>query len=135
MAVKPSCILDESERILQHSHTEAGIRASISRSYYATYHAAKNLADNIRFPSLSDLAGRSHEKVRMYFQQVPHADKQIKLSMMKIGYTLQRLHSIRVQADYELAISLHQEDATSMLISSKECIDTIQTLEAVLKAA
>lgn len=57
------------------------------------------------------------------------------MSMMKIGYTLQRLHKCRVDADYNLKATVHKDDAISSLVTSKDCIAKILELDQVLKAA
>lgn len=81
-------------------------RNSMSRSYYAVYHAALTYADSVSVPPVSDFSGPTHRKLSLYFEGSMLADIDTRRNFRRLGYCLKQLHSGRVDADYELGIGI-----------------------------
>ena len=114
--------------------TEAGLRSSISRAYYGLYHASLEYADTISVPPVSDTSGPVHAKLGAYYQNHVHLDKQVRLNLRQIGWSLKGLHEIRCNADYRLDEVVTHIDAEAMYQRCASKIALVQQLMAA-KAA
>lgn len=128
MAITYQCILEEAERAASNSKSEAAQRTAICRSYYAFYHASLEYADKVAVPPVSDTDGPTHSKLRCYFMDSLHSDKATRMAYKRIGYTLKRIHSVRVRADYFLGDAITVEDAEATYSSCKSHIELVESL-------
>jgi hypothetical protein len=78
-------------------------RNSMSRSYYAVYHAALAYGDTVSVPPVSDFSGPTHRKLSKFFEDSMNADKQLRMRLRRLGYQLKQLHQGRCDADYDMA--------------------------------
>lgn len=114
--------------------TEAGLRSSVSRAYYGFYHLSLEYADSIHVPPLSDARGPVHATLGAYYQDNMHSDRQFRLNMRQIGWSLKKLHELRCKADYRLGETITHIDADSMFQQCASKIALVQQLMAA-KAA
>lgn len=128
MAITPACILQESRRTCFITAPEAALRSSVSRSYYAFYHASLSYADKVSIPPVSDTVGSTHQKLSVFYQNSFSPDKDHRLLLRKVGYLLKRLHTARVKADYYLDEQVSYADAESVLVSSEAGVDLISVI-------
>lgn len=81
-------------------------RSAASRAYYAAYHKALSVADACLPPN--PFAGGEHERLTERFKQHSIKGKQI-------AYVLIDLKKTHTTADYKLAASFQQADATDFI--------------------
>lgn len=108
--------------------TEAGFRSSVSRSYYGFYHVSLEYADSVSVPPVSDVSGPVHATLGAYYHTHMHPDKQSRLNMKQIGYSLKQLHELRCRADYRLAETVTHSDAEAMYHRCASKIALVQQL-------
>ena len=116
------------------SPSEMACRCSISRAYYGLYHAALAYADSISLPPVSDMGGRTHEKLRVFYQGSFHSNNSVRIKHRKIGYALKQLHDQRVMADYLLDLSVCRVMAESHLQRCADLVDEVIQLESTSAA-
>ncbi len=109
---------------------EAGLRSSISRAYYGLYHVSLEYADSIHVPPLSDARGPVHATLGAYYQGHMHHDKQARMNMKQIGWSLKSLHELRCKADYHLNETITHTDADAMYQRCATKIALVQQLMA-----
>ena len=115
--------------------TESKLRNSVSRAYYGVYHGALSYADKVNVPPVSDRAGRSHEKLRAFYQADMSLDKDVRMKRKRVGYMLKVLVGNRRKADYDLDKVVLHIDADAHYQRCMECVQVVQELEALVKAA
>ncbi|WP_414880627.1 hypothetical protein [Pseudomonas brassicacearum] len=111
--------------------TEGKLRSSVSRSYYGFYHVALEYADSVSVPAVSDTCGPVHAKLGAYYQTHMHADKQARMDMKQIGWSLKSLHELRCKADYRLDETISHIDADAFYQRCASRISLVQKLMAV----
>lgn len=106
-------------------------RNSMSRSYYAVYHAALAYGDSVSVPPVSDFSGPTHRKLSKFFEGNMHADKSLRLQLRRLGYQLKQLHQGRCDADYEI-------DETITILSARDhlarCQKRLEEFEELLSS-
>lgn len=128
MAITYRCILEEAQRAASHSENEASLRTSVCRSYYAFYHASLEYADKVAVPPVSDTLGPTHSKLSCFYQNSMHVEKATRMTYKRIGYTLKRIHSVRVRADYYLDDVITADDAEATYASCEQHISLVEDL-------
>ncbi len=128
MSITYQCILAEAQRVGLNTGSEASQRTAVCRSYYAFYHASLEYADKVSIPPVSDTCGPTHSKLRCYFMDSMHPDRPTRMKHKKIGYTLKRIHTLRVRADYFLDDVITAEDAEATYLSCREHIAEVEDL-------
>lgn len=107
---------------------EAGLRSSISRAYYGFYHVSLEYADSISVPQVSATSGPVHAKLGAYYQNNMHSDKQTRMNMKQIGWSLKGLHELRCNSDYHLASIVTHIDAEAAYLRCASKIALVQQL-------
>jgi hypothetical protein len=113
------------------SCTEAGLRSSVSRAYYGFYHVALEYADSISVPPVSDISGPVHATLGAYYQGHMHHDKQTRMNMKQIGWSLKSLHELRCKSDYRLGESVTHVDADAVY---QRCASKIALVQQMMAA-
>lgn len=135
MAIVGSEFLDMARECLSSGSTsEVMCRVSVSRGYYGVYHVALAYADSISIPPVSATAGRTHEKLRLYYENFFGTDRSATLAHRHIGYRLKQLHDARVIADYKVDETVSYIMAEAQVESCTQLIERIDSLKAT-KAA
>lgn len=94
---------------------EVDIRSSLSRSYYAAYHAC-----NSKFIASNNEDGGMHEKlIRTLIDSPEKKDK-------SIGYLLRHLKGMRVKADYKLDIDISLSEKSEAIIQAEKILEKLQ---------
>ncbi|MGV8860153.1 MAG: hypothetical protein ACOH2O_01345 [Pseudomonas sp.] len=114
--------------------TEAALRSSVSRAYYGLYHVSLEYADSVGVPPVSDTSGPVHAKLGAYYQSHMHHDKQTRMNMRQIGWSLKSLHEVRCKADYHLDDTVTHIEADAFYQRCASKIALVQQLMAA-KAA
>lgn len=115
--------------------SESKLRNSVSRAYYGLYHGAMAYADKVNVPPVSDRSGPSHEKLRAFYLSDMSADQTVRMKRRRVGYLLKVLVANRRKADYDLEKTLTQIDADAHYQRCIECIQVVEELEGINKAA
>ncbi|WP_346829404.1 hypothetical protein ABDX87_19835 [Pseudomonas abietaniphila] len=115
--------------------TESRLRNSVSRAYYGVYHGALAYADKVNVPPVSDRAGPSHEKLRAFYQDDMSLDMDVRMKRKRVGYMLKVLVGNRRKADYDLGKTITHIDADAHYQRCMQCVQVVQELEALVKAA
>ncbi|MEE4921488.1 hypothetical protein V2K23_18920 [Pseudomonas alliivorans] len=115
--------------------TESKLRNSMSRAYYGIYHGALAYADKVHLPPISSMAGRTHEKLRAYYLEDLSLDMDVRMKRRRVGYLLKALVGNRRKADYDLETVILQIDADAHYQRCMQCVQVVQELEALNKAA
>jgi uncharacterized protein (UPF0332 family) len=111
-----------------HGHLEADWRASISRAYYAAFHALTLWHATLPMPGSVGSARNEHEQL---VQRLCHPDKacskaQADLSRWCSG-VLYSLRALRVIADYKLETPVTLGQARFACESAKDLLDRIKS--------
>lgn len=121
-------IKSASETTNQSKISEAKLRSSISRAYYAAFCIARNyLRDVLHDPRLSKARTwdiNEHQYVAEEFRQNKAKNKK----MIDIGNDLNRLRQFRNKADYEDIINNLQKEAKFSLKLAENIISKINEL-------
>lgn len=110
--------------------SEIACRNSMSRAYYGLYHAALAYADSVAVPSVSDMSGPTHEKLRVFYSNNLHSDMAARLLHRRVGYILKQVHDNRVLADYKVRLEINLVSASSQLERCSECSGFVAQLES-----
>ncbi len=130
MAIYYSDIAKEAARILHECNgEEVRYRVSMSKAYYALYHAALSYADSVSLPPVSDTSGPTHKKLRAFYCDDLAVDKAVRMKHRKIGWSLKALHEIRCNADYGLDLDIPYSDAEVQLMRVVETISVVEGLQ------
>ena len=126
MSVTVSELLDLAKDLREKS-TEACLRGSISRAYYAAFHQAD--AWHQTLPSAGkppDKTGGKHHDLacRLSTPTLPTVDPRRALSV-KAGYILRESHRVRVKADYYLSDTITISEADQLLISAQKIVTSL----------
>ena len=123
MSVAPRQLLDSAKLIRAHVTNEAGHRATISRAYYAGYHAARDFHSSL--PSVGSLSVTSglHEQLceRLQNPTIPTMDAR-HLRSRQIGAILRDFHRKRVIADYQVTEQVADTNADEALVLSERLL-------------
>ena len=117
-------LLHAEEQLDQDS--EINFRDSISRSYYASYHACKSYSSLIQRHGVTDADSKQstgmHRKFINSFLTNPAPE------VKKVGYILQNIYAERIRADYILDEDITLAQTETALKLSKKAIKLISEL-------
>jgi len=93
------------------------LRESISRAYYAMFHAAQALL------MLKKIFPKSHKGVIQKF-----GEEFIKAGLLEkeMGYMLSQAETMRLKADYDVGVQISEEECDAVLEHSEQFIDIIK---------
>jgi len=123
--------LTSASEMIEKGGSEIDLRNSMSRAYYGLYHLALNYADAVSMPPVSAFKGPTHEKLSSFFEGNLSADKDLRLKMRGIGYSLKQYHRKRCKADYCLDELVSKIEAEAQL---KNCFAKADVLHELQKA-
>lgn len=96
-------------------------RTSISRAYYAAFHAAAECAES-RNKGLLQQAGADHHRVIKHFKNATRTDTR------NIGFELERLYDNRLRADYSPVMGGLDEECADSLEMAKDILGRVESL-------
>lgn len=116
MSAAPHEIFASAQKIRDSQKDEAGHRAAISRSYYASYHAARIFHDSLASPGSEGGIGGVHAQLvaRLLAPTISSTNPKHIVSR-RIGYILRDMHRSRITADYEIDAIVVDADAESIV--------------------
>lgn len=117
------------------SPSEIACRMSMSRAYYGAYHASLAYADTVSTPPVSDQAGKTHEKLRVFYSTSFHPNKDVRLKHRSVGYKLKQAHDCRVIADYKINLTVNDVAALAQLGLCNELVEKVDILCAAAIAS
>lgn len=120
MSLSPEDILNLAESLCT-SPEEASYRFSVSRAYYANYHEAKRLAEDLGLQLGTGMG--VHQSLISSFRGHGHSHE-------KIAGRLNRLKIARVKSDYRLSESITKKEAEFLVCSAKSLLGDLQRLSA-----
>ena len=112
--------LSSAKTLIDYNAPEVTLRNSISRAYYANFHAVTYLAQQLK---LESGYSTSHDKVIAAL--LDHKNPDLK----KVGNRLKQKKHKRVLADYRLDEQVSYRDANDHL---KKTINDIQFIESII---
>lgn len=133
MAVSFQEFIVSAELLLANHKSEIELRSCASRAYYGAYHCALAYADEFRALPISEMAGPSHEKLRVFFVS-EEASHSLHRTRKSVGYMLLQAHRSRCQADYELADEVSATATSAQLMSCQKIISKIELLRELAAA-
>lgn len=101
-------------RQLAAGSTEASWRSAISRAYYAAFHVARNLLEDLGFAVPN--GDQAHAYIYRRLQNCANAQ------VASAGMALDRLRSERNRADYDLHWRITQTSASSQIVAAERII-------------
>ena len=131
MSVNAEDFLRAAEQLISHNSHEIDYRSSMSRAYYATFHALAPLADQLPAAANYTVKGSHDEKISKLTSCLPN-HPQARL-LKAIGYEIQKSKSRRVIADYKIDNVVTQNDAQEQLDKAKYLLIQIADLKTVLQ--
>jgi uncharacterized protein (UPF0332 family) len=105
--------LDLARRLAAGS-TEADWRTAISRAYYAAFHAARQLMQDLGFTV--PRGDQAHRHLWLRLSNCGDA------TVRSAGANLDALRRERNRADYDLALSVRQPEALKLILSAEQII-------------
>lgn len=124
MSVSNLDLLSYSEHLLATSEEEAGLRAAASRSYYAAYHQALDLADKLHCPQPSASKRGCHEKIIDRYKGMYSGE-------FNISRLLQKQKMVRVTADYKLSKGFSREEAKLHVMSCSKLVKSLEMMSLI----
>ncbi len=118
--MKARQFLEVAAELLEGAH-EGHWRSAVSRAYYATFHASRDLLVQCRFTVPE--TERAHAYLRMRLMNSGHPD------VVQAGKRLDDLRKTRNRADYDLH---HDFDHTDAVDSFQRAEDAVRLLEEAL---
>jgi uncharacterized protein (UPF0332 family) len=107
-------------RTLVATHGEVEYRSSVSRAYYAAFHAARNLLSVLRFSV--PRADRAHEFLYRRFNNSGFGP------VVAAGRVLHLWRGQRNQADYDMGLTVPIKAATDAIAAAEFVIQTLDAL-------
>ena len=123
MSVAPRELLASAEEIRKTQSDEAGHRATISRAYYAAYHAAYAFHVSLPSPgSVGKATGRHEQFVSQLTTPTFSPANPRNLLSRRVGTILRDVARARVVADYSIGANLGVADADAAILKSREIL-------------
>ncbi|KRW62350.1 hypothetical protein AO726_02700 [Pseudomonas sp. TTU2014-080ASC] len=113
-------IMELSEQLLELGASEAVIRASIGRSYYALYHEALRVATEMGLPEQKVRGGTHEALISRYESQGKR--------LAVIARLIRRCKLLRVKADYHLDVEMTPKEALVHILQCKEIVADIRNI-------
>ena len=125
MSVKPVDFLAVAATM--EKGTECEVRSSISRSYYAAFHACLAWHNALKAPgSVSGTAGGKHQQL---INKLKNPAREISAALRgeskRLGMKLEILRGRRVTADYVLDETISISESSTQLIQATAVLDTV----------
>lgn len=116
MSISPKDFLCSAESLIDSDSAEMAVRNSLSRAYYAAYHCATTMLEELPLSTdcCDDARSGMHKR---YISRLMQADPATR--HRQIGVKLQALHARRIKADYGLNTNLAMRDAALQIDSAK----------------
>lgn len=131
MSVDAEDFLRAAEQFIGHNSHEIDYRNSMSRAYYATFHALAPLADQLPAAANYNVKGSHDEKISKLTNCLPNHPQALLLKA--IGYEIQKRKKRRVIADYIIGQVVTQSDAQEQLDKAKYLLIQIADLKTALQ--
>jgi len=125
MSVAPRDLLANAKSIHGSCTDEAGLRAAISRSYYAAYHAAYAFHDSLPTPgSNAGSKGGKHETLCTQLSQPTFSTANPRfLKSKRVGIFLRDAMRARVLADYYIGAMVNAPDADAAVLKCTSLVE------------
>lgn len=124
--ITPADLLRIANHLLKRN-TEADWRSSISRSYYAAFHAACNFLRDLGFAVPQDDSAHHYAYSRLF----NCGTKQVAVLADKLA----DLRRQRNQADYECSATVRQGEATDALRNAQDILYVLDNLPPVTRSS
>ena len=125
MSVAPRELLASAAKIRSTHSDEAGLRAAISRAYYAAHHAA--FAFHVALPSVGKIGSATgrHEQLISQLSNPTFSEKNPRnIVSRRLGAILRDTLRARVIADYSIGGLVTPSDADAALLKCEEIVNT-----------
>lgn len=124
MSATPDEMLTCAKDLCARADCETKYRASISRAYYAAFHAARNFHIGLPTPgSVGNASGGVHAQLiaQLANPGISKNNKKYYLSQA-LGKSLRPLVDARVDADYHLHLNIEKQFADDILLQATELV-------------
>lgn len=102
---------------------ETVFRASVSRAYYGVYHRCVEWEKALpALGSNSGPGGGVHQQLINRLQNPAPESAAVKTKSRSLAYRLAQLKLLRVSADYDLAASISEEQATGAVMNARKLL-------------
>jgi len=131
MSVNAENFLQAADQNLVNASHEIDYRNSISRAYYATFHALTPLSDHL--PAATNYKSQgSHDKKISKLTRCS-SDHSEAIMLKAVGYEIQKRKAQRVTADYRIDEAVDKNDAEEQLLKAKFLLEQIAQLKTALQ--
>lgn len=131
MSVNAEDFLLAADQSFNHASHEIDYRNSMSRAYYATFHALTPLSDHLP-PAANYQPRGSHDEKISKLTRCPPTHPQA-ISLKAIGYEIQKRKAQRVRADYYINSAIAKSDAEEQLLKANYLLKQIAELKTALQ--
>ncbi|WP_429499478.1 hypothetical protein ACQUFY_21635 [Robbsia andropogonis] len=123
MSATPQQMLDCAKEICAIGEVETTYRATISRAYYAAYHAALEFHARLPVPGSVGAATGYHTQLMAQLSTPGIGKKNKKFFVSQaLAKSLRPLVDARVDADYKLGVTINKELALSIVNQASEVV-------------
>lgn len=131
MSVNAEDFLLTAEQLLNNGSHEIDYRNSISRAYYATFHALTPLSNHLPRAQSYKAKGSHDEKISK-LMHCSLAHPQAKM-LRAVGNEIQKRKAQRVKADYDIDRTIAKTDAEEQLRKAEYLLGQIAQLKGMLQ--
>lgn len=124
MSISNQELIQYSEGLLASGPDEVALRSAVSRSYYAAYHQALDLANKLKCPQPAKDKHGCHEKLIDRY-------KSMSTETLNISGLLQKQKIMRVVADYKLSKEFSRKESELHVKSCSKLIKVLQMMSLV----
>lgn len=110
---------------------EIAFRNAISRSYYAAYHRVNAFHEGLPVKGAVMKEGGMHMQLTESLINPMLSCGEMRKKSKMVGYMCRDLHSKRVNADYNLSLSLGEKDAEQSLSQAQRLFEVVSEAESL----
>ncbi|TVO79049.1 HEPN domain-containing protein [Sedimenticola selenatireducens] len=102
---------------------EISQRNAASRAYYAAFHAAKAVSNNL--PQYQDVNGGCHTHLidTLENHMVKSISRDRDMAIKSLGYILRQCRTLRTKADYHISLEFTKKEAELAIAQAKKIIE------------
>ena len=131
MSVNAENFLQAADQFLVNASHEIDYRNSISRAYYAIFHAIAPLSNHLP-PAVNYNPKGSHDEKISKLTRCSSTHPQ-KITLKAVGYEIQKRKAQRVRADYDIDHTVAKTDAEEQFLKTKFLLQQITKLKTTLQ--
>lgn len=108
--------------------SEAMLRAIVGRAYYSVFYQASAFISTELKIDLDSIAEPTHKKIAVALTQFKTSSPVVQTKLKALSRDIRRLHSLRVDADYNVELDIGQQEADHALVEALRLSQRITSL-------